>query len=569
MVIPDSVTNLGFGRHQSGPPLRNLSSAILLQYGPPCDRPNLDRSEPPKSQVCNRVRYKYYCIFLLLLQTASISATSSLKSLYATLSATSVAQHFAFYELYPKTAEGKEALRHAWELLSQSSADADPEMILPAVDLAPILSLVHRTDAENTPTLNEEQLVIIEKLSRHLGNRKLKGFHLWDQEMILKLPSEEIDLARALLLAEMGNSFEAQIKIQNYEASLDLMALQIMARLPKEASSIEKIRAMNDYIFSEMRFRFPPHSLYAKDIDVYTFLPSVLDSRRGVCLGVSILYLCLSQRLELPLQAITPPGHIYLRYEAPDGTFINIETTARGIDIPSEHYLGIDTIKLQKRSICEVVGLAFMNQAAVSWHKQDPKTAVILYEKARPFLKNDFLLNLFLGFNYLFAKDELKGRELLKEIQGKTPDYAIMGDTAAEDYLANLTDAEGILAVFSEVDETRISIIEKQKKLEKVVLKFPKFRQGIFHLAITWLQLGREKEALPLLERYLALFPSDPTVNYYTAAIHFQRHNYNKAWEHLQLAEQLVLAKNHHPKALIELKRNLQRVCPKVEFNNS
>lgn len=502
-----------------------------------------------------------YFLFLLLFQTA-FSTTSSLKSLYATLDATSVAQHFAFYELYPKTAEGKEALRHAWELLNQSSTDTDPEMILPTVDLSPILALVHRNEKENLPILNEEQLAVIKKLGSHLGNRKLKGFSLWDQEAILHLPPEEIDLGRALLLAEMGNDLESRKKIQSYEASLDLMALQILARLSEKASAVEKIKAMNNYVFSEMRFRFPPHSLYAKDIDVYTFLPSVLDSRRGVCLGVSILYLCLSQRLELPLQAITPPGHIYLRYEADDGSFINIETTARGIDIPSEHYLGIDTLKLQKRSICEVIGLAFMNQAAVSWHRQDPLSAIVLYEKARPFLKNDFLLNLFLGFNYLFSGDEKKGKELLKQVQGKVPDYAILADTASEDYLKGLTDVEGILTVFSEVDETRASIVEKQKKLEKVILKFPKFRQGIFHLAITWLQLGREKEALVLLERYLAVFSSDPTVNYYASAIHFQRRNYNKAWEYLQEAEKLCSAKKHYPKALIELKRELQRVYP-------
>ncbi len=147
---------------------------------------------------------KYY-IFLLL-QIATLQAASSLKSLYATLDATSVAQHFAFYELYPKTLEGKEALRHAWELLSKSSIDTDPEMILPTVDLGPILSLVNRTDEENTPTLNEEQLAVIKKLGRPLGNRQLKGFELWDLETILKLPSEEVDLARTLLIAEMGNT---------------------------------------------------------------------------------------------------------------------------------------------------------------------------------------------------------------------------------------------------------------------------------------------------------------------------------------------------------------------------
>jgi tetratricopeptide (TPR) repeat protein len=503
-----------------------------------------------------------FCLLLLICQASLFSSPSSLRSLYASLDATSVAQHFAFYELYPKTAEGREALKHAWELLNKSSSQTDPEIILPAVDLKPILALVNRQDSENSPILDQEQLVVIRKLGAPLENRKLKGFNLWDQEEILKLIPEEIDLARALLIAEMGNSSEAQAKIQSYEASLDLMALQILARLKLDASPLEKIRAINDYVFSEMRFRFPPHSLYAKDIDVYTFLPSVLDGRKGVCLGVSILYLCLSQRLGLSLQVITPPGHIYLRYEAPDGQFINIETTARGIDIPSEHYLGIDTIQLQKRSIREVIGLAFMNQAAVSWHRQDPKTATLLYEKARPFLKNDFLLTLFLGFNYLFSGNEAKGKELLKEIVHVIPDYAILGDTIAEDYLKGRTSIEGIETVFSEVDETRTSIINKQKKLEKIVGQYPKFRQGIFHLAVTWLQLGREKEALPLLENYHKIYPQDPTVNYYLSAIHFQRYNYNKAWEHLHVAENLVHAKDHHPKALLELKRSLTRACP-------
>ena len=48
---------------------------------------------------------------------------SALGSLYSTLDPTSVAQHFAFYELYPNTQEGREALKHAWELLSGNCSD--------------------------------------------------------------------------------------------------------------------------------------------------------------------------------------------------------------------------------------------------------------------------------------------------------------------------------------------------------------------------------------------------------------------------------------------------------------
>jgi len=499
---------------------------------------------------------------LLLFPLLAYSAAPSLSSLYSTLDPTSVSQHFAFYELYPKTPEGRQALKHAWDLLSGGSAEADPEMVLPSLDPQPLISFVNRSGQENAPILEEEQLAVIEKLSRHLANRNLQGFGILDMDTLYKLPIDQIDLGRGLLLAELGNDPKDHLKIRSYEANIDLMSLQILARLPANATSEEKIRAINDYIFCEMRFRFPPHSLYAKEIDVYTFLPSVLDSRRGVCLGVSILYLCIAQRLELTLEAITPPGHIYVRYVNANGEETNIETTARGIDVPSEMYLGLENRKLQKRSIREVIGLAFMNQAAVSWHNKDPQTAIVLYEKAKPFLPNDFLLNMFLGFNYLFAGREEEGRALLEQVQGIIPDHMISGDTVAEDYLAGLASPEAIQAIFAEVNETRDSIMEKQKKLEEVVVNHPNFRQGVFHLATTWLQLGREKEALPILEKYIQMHPQDATVNYYLSAIHFQRKNFNQAWKYLRAAETLVHAKDHKPRALKELRQGLLRTCP-------
>ncbi len=471
-------------------------------------------------------------------------------------------QHFAFYELYPDTALGKQALRHAWDLL-QAGQTGGP--LLPAIEIAPLIAFVNRVPGSSAaPILEEAQLTAIERLARHLKNRSLKGFDLWDRKTLEGLPPHEIDLARGLFLAELQEDTPAERKkIRSYEANIDLMALQILARLPEKASPLEKIRAINDCIFGEMRFRFPPHSLWAKDIDVYTLLPSVLDSRRGVCLGVSILYLCLAQRLDLALEVITPPGHIYVRYFDPETSeILNIETTARGIDVPSEAYLGIETRSLQRRNIKEVIGLAFMNQAAVFWHRNVPNSAIKLYEKARAFLPNDYLLQMFLGFNYILAGNPQDGAELLKKIQGKTPEESIHRDTISEDYLAGRVDGSGIQAVFSEVNETRSSILEKQKKLEGITARFPQFGQGWLHLAITHLQLGREKEALPILEHYISLHPEDPTANYYLSAIHFQRFNFLAAWKYLRQAEQIAFAKNHFPRPLKDLRKALHAACP-------
>jgi hypothetical protein len=350
------------------------------------------------------------------------SAQRSLKAIYNSLDPFSISQHFAFYELYSETKEGKEALQHAWKLLSGGAlSEEETATMLPKLDIQAIISLVTRQSFDPPLKLNQSQLEMISRISKRLCNRKLKGHSVWTKEEVLKLPPEEIDISRGLLIFQFDEVLNPTEEIIQYEANIDLMALQILARLPLDATHEDKIHQINRFIFQEMQFRFPPHSLYANDIDLYTFLPSVLDSRQGVCLGVSILYLSLAQRLDLPLEIITPPGHIYVRYHS-SKKIVNIETTARGIDLPSESYLGINTRQLQQRNIKEVIGLAFMNQAAVFWSRQEYAKTVALYEKSLLFLPRDPLLKMFMGFNYLFVGKSSKGAALLREIRHITFD---------------------------------------------------------------------------------------------------------------------------------------------------
>lgn len=494
--------------------------------------------------------------------TSSQAAKLSLKSLFNTLDPLSISQHLAFYELYPDTAEGKAALKRAWELLGGGTIPSHvAHVMLPHFELNGIIALVNRQSFDPPVKLTEEQLNLVDKIGSRLSNRKLKGASIWSKDETLALPPEEIDLARGLLIDQFEGSEQLKDEVRQYEASIDLMALQILARLPQNATHEEKLRAINQFVFHEMQFRFPPHSIYAKDIDLYTFLPSVIDNRQGVCLGVSILYLCLGQRLDLPLEIITPPGHIYVRYRNGD-KIINIETTARGINPPSEVYLGINNRKLQQRNIKQVIGMAFFNQASVSWSRGDHEATVALYEKALPYMKDDPLLKMFLGFNYLFIGKTAQGAKLLKEIKGMTFEEAVSPESIPEDYLNGKVNAEGIKAVFMPVDETRESIIKKQKELEEITARYPSYRAGLLQLATTWLQLGRGSEAMEILQRYHRLDPNNATVEYYLSIIAAGRLDYHLAWSHLQKAEFLVQERNHRPKALLGLRDQLRRVCP-------
>lgn len=505
--------------------------------------------------------------FLILIVTFSLHAgkyEEKLATLYDSIDPSSLTEQFAFYSLYPETNFGKEALKRCVELINKHRKypiSLETTLTLPEIRLDPIVSLVTRQSNEELTPLSKAELGVIQKLSSHLSHLKLIGHSATKTSQLVELHPDDIDIARAILLYQFGD--EKMDMIETYEASLDLMALQILAKLPKNASSIEKIEAMNHFIFHEMRYRFPPHSMWAKDVDLYTFLTAVLDSRHGVCLGVSILYLSLAQRLDLPLVIITPPGHIYISYQE-DGKHINIETTARGIHLPDEAYLGINTKLLHKRNMKEVIGHHFQNAAATAWHHKNYEKAIELYKEGLKYLPDDALMKMFLGITLLFSDKIEEGKHYLQAIIDHPLDEMCYQDTTVEDFLAGKAPVEGIKAIYQQIDETRESILEKQKYLHEIVEKYPLFREGIFHLAVTYLQLGRSKEALEILEKYHDIDANNPTVEYYLTLLCKERLAYEKAYLHFKRLKTLLAAKNHYPRALSSLEDTLRKSVPAV-----
>lgn len=506
----------------------------------------------------------FVLVFSFGWQSLSLSAEPSqakLQTLYNSLDPCSVSQHLAFYELYPQTNWGKKALKEAWRLLAGKPMEEQamkPDLLLSSECLNALVQMVNKPIDQQMPLLDHHSIQTLIQLSERLQHHSLKGHHVWSEAEILKLPLQEIDLARGLFLSQFGSDKQ---KIQTYEALIDLMALQVLARLRAGAGPEEKIIAINAFIFDEMGFKFPPHSLLAKDIDIYTFLPSVLDSRRGVCLGVSILYLCIAQRLSLPLEMITPPGHIYVRYRSHDRT-INIETTARGVHLDSEEYLSVNNRALQQRTMLEVIGMAHFNQASIYWQNGDYAKALQAYQKAEPYMKGDPLLKELMGYILLLTGQKEEGEQKLREIKDHVPDYALVKNTMAEDYFLGKVDAKGIGVIFKKVETDRQSIWAKKEALEKTLEKYPRFRAGILNLAMTWLQLHRLGEALEILNVFQAIESEDPEAHYYLSVLHAQRRDYPNAWHHLQKAEEIARSHDYDPKMLKELRRELLQSCP-------
>jgi hypothetical protein len=287
-------------------------------------------------------------LFLIFPYICLHAHIDEVEALYSQQDPKCLSKLFAFYHLHSENDSGKKALETAFSLINKHRENPISLTAIPLfhrMDFDSFLTTLTKQPEETLPQLTSEQMVFVDKISDHLKHRKLKGHYALSKEEVLALPSEQVDLSRAIFLSQYGKDQLDVIK--SYEASLDLFALSILARLDENPSDKQIIEKISYFIFYEMLFRFPPHSLWIKDVDQYTFLPSILDSHHGVCLGVSILYLSLAQRLGLDLTICTPPGHIYLSYTGRDGEVLNIETTARGIHMPTENYLSIQTKCLQ------------------------------------------------------------------------------------------------------------------------------------------------------------------------------------------------------------------------------
>lgn len=504
--------------------------------------------------------FVFYIGFLFPLFSASPS-DSTVHTLYHSIPENDIAKLFAFYELYPHTNYGNLALHAAWEGLQKHRIEKIPMRYcidLPSIDIDTMIGFLLQNSAETKNFLEIEQIELLEKISDHLMNRELQGYKVWKKEDLIELEPRQIDLSRAILLHELDDTN----RIRQYELFLDCMALQILAKLPQSATTIDKIHALNNWIFYEMQFRFPPHSLWPKDIDAYTLLSTVIDNRQGVCLGVSILYICLAQRLGVPLQIFTPPGHIYLSY-TDDIQTINIETTARGRNIPTRHYLSSNIRFLQERSMREVIGMVFINQGSKFLRMQNYVEATKFYDKALAYLPSDPVAKELLGFTLLFTKTrEKEAIRLLSSVQNSSNQGTIYQSSLAKDYLENRINLDGVKTLWLPVKETRESILEKNVQLKALIKKFPLTREGLFQLAVSYLQLSNTVEAEKVLLEYNKIAPGNPTVHYYLSILAKKHMDLASAWKHYRTAAAIIESSGGNLYCLQNLYKQLQSLLP-------
>ena len=118
-----------------------------------------------------------------------------------------------------------------------------------------------------------------------------------------------INLARAALL--MAGYLGQTSEVVSYLNRLDAMAQTAQLAVESADTDLEIIKSLNRYLFNELNF-------YGNSADYYhpnnSFLNKVLDTKTGIPISLSVVYMEVGWRLGLPLWGIGMPGHFIVGY---------------------------------------------------------------------------------------------------------------------------------------------------------------------------------------------------------------------------------------------------------------
>ncbi len=129
--------------------------------------------------------------------------------------------------------------------------------------------------------------------------------------------SAPADLARVILTIEASG--DPNIDVERDLKEVDRLAKMLATRMVSD-EPWEQLRAMADYLHRNFVVQYSLEQ---------PRLHTLLTKHQGNCAAISLLYVVLGQRLEMPIRLALAPGHAFVFWDAP-GERIYWEATGRG-----------------------------------------------------------------------------------------------------------------------------------------------------------------------------------------------------------------------------------------------
>ncbi|MHA6897314.1 transglutaminase family protein [Ralstonia pseudosolanacearum] len=160
-------------------------------------------------------------------------------------------------------------------------------------------------------------------------------------QAILETSDEKIDLVRAKLAID--KMIDPSIDIEATVAKIDAIAAQNGQALPANASAWDKMQALRQFFYraGPWNDNRPWHYDFDHprgDNMADMLLPNYLETRKGQCVSMPLLFMFVAQKLGMEVALALAPNHTFVMLKNDNGAWLNLETTADGAPTRLETY---------------------------------------------------------------------------------------------------------------------------------------------------------------------------------------------------------------------------------------
>ena len=384
---------------------------------------------------------------------------------------------------------------------------------------------------------------------------------------ILALPENKIDLTETLLL--ISRHWDPRLDTAPLKKTLDRLTESARNQLKGNPSPAQTVEILRKVIHEEGRYRYTdaldPAGMPVNPAEL--FLHGLLQTRRGYCMNLSLLYLILGERLSLPLVGVPLPNHFFVRYNSPEYR-VNIEATEGGTAFPDSFYeQRFGAAKGSKYFMSnlgkkQTLGAYFSNVGLVMYRAAKSKIAIFYLEQSASINPQsiDALNNL--GNIY----SELKQHD--KSIHAY--ERALKTDPGNFSTLFNLGLAYMETGALEKAEEAFLQAAQinpryhlAHEMLTRIYLEQKKFVSALLHLkAMKRLQPDRLRTQLDIGTVLLEMGQADLALNY----LQNLQHRYPQAIGVNARMGDVYFRKKEYAKALVQYEYVMER-APRILEN--
>lgn len=176
--------------------------------------------------------------------------------------------------------------------------------------------------------------------------------------------------------------FGTQWDESRVEREMSRLSDRVRPLLSTATTGEQVVAAFNRVLLTEEGFSYDGIAGDPKNF----LISSVLSRKRGNCLGLSMLYLALAERLSVPFRGVYVPSHCFVRFEGM-GDVRNVEFASHGAAWEDDRYrrefhIGPGRPYLRSLNGTEMLGV-FLNSLGAAYSKNGrEEDALHLYDEA-------------------------------------------------------------------------------------------------------------------------------------------------------------------------------------------